>query len=138
MPNHLSKGGASTEDATLASADINISQSARKVVFCGTFTAKGLRTSARSGELAIDCEGSVRKFVENVAQVTFSGEYASEINQDVIYITERAVFALENGHVKLVEIAPGIDLKHDVLDHMGFTPEIVEPLPLMDSSIFDD
>lgn len=117
---------------------INISQSARKVVFCGTFTAKGLRTSARNGRLTIESEGSVRKFVDSVAQVTFSGEYASEIDQDVLYVTERAVFTLNGGRVKLVEIAPGIQLERDVLAHMGFVPEIAEPLTMMDSAVFDD
>ena len=44
----------------------------------------------------------------------------------------------ENGPV-LVEIAPGVDLQNDVLNHMGFIPEILEGGPrLMDESIFHE
>ena len=115
---------------------INISQPARKVVFCGTFTAKGLRETVHDGRLEILQEGAVDKFVDHVDQVTFSGRYSSENRQPVIYVTERAVFELRDGRLVLTEIAPGIDLEKDILSHMAFRPVIPEHVPFMDEKIF--
>lgn len=42
---------------------INITQNTHKVVFCGTFTAKGLREEIRDGKLVITHEGAVQKFI---------------------------------------------------------------------------
>ena len=111
---------------------INISQNARKVVFCGTFTAKGLEAEVIGGRLKIDREGEIRKFVPYVDQITFSGKYADSVKQPVMYITERAVFELQNGVMTLTEIAPGIDLERDILQQMDFVPRISENLCLME------
>lgn len=116
---------------------INISQGAKKVVFCGTFTAKGLKESVKDGKLVIEQEGQICKLVEEVDQITFSGEYAKSIDQPVLYVTERAVFELRDGKVVLTEIAPGIDLDKDILAHMNFEPEISENLSVMDENIFN-
>jgi propionate CoA-transferase len=37
---------------------------------------------------------------------------------------------------ELIEIAPGLDLQKDILDHMDFKPVIREPLKRMDARIF--
>lgn len=73
---------------------INITQNTHKVVFCGTFTAKGLREEIRDGKLVITHEGAVQKFIDKVGQITFSAEYAHKHNQQVMFITERCVFVL--------------------------------------------
>lgn len=115
---------------------INISQNTQKVVFCGSFTAGGLELEIGNGELRIVKEGRNRKFVEQVQQVTYSGEYGASIGQDVLYVTERAVFKLTREGIVLTEIAPGVDLQKDVLDQMGFRPILSEELKPMDSRIF--
>ena len=69
---------------------------------------------------------------------TFSGEYAVEINQPVMYITERAVFVLSADGLVLTEIAPGIDVERDILAHMDFRPVISPDLKTMDARIFRD
>ena len=103
---------------------IDIAQNARKVVFCGTFQAKGLRQRFGDGTLQIDRHGEIKKLVSDVAQITFSGEQALIQNQEVIYVTERAVFRLEEEGVTLIEIAPGVDLQRDVIDQMDFMPRM--------------
>ncbi len=115
---------------------INITQNAKKVFFLGTFTAGGLEVEAKDGKLNILVEGRSKKFVKAVEQVTFSGDFANEVGQPVMYITERAVFVLGKEGVVLTEIAPGVDLEKDILAHMDFKPIISEDLKLMDESIF--
>ncbi len=117
---------------------INISQNAKKIVFCGTLTAGGLKIKVEDGKLVIDKEGRSKKFIEKVEQVTFSAEYARSINQPVIYITERAVFRLEENGLVLTEIAPGVDLQRDVLDQLDAIVAVSPGLKLMDARIFMD
>ncbi|WP_243136847.1 acyl CoA:acetate/3-ketoacid CoA transferase [Alkaliphilus serpentinus] len=115
---------------------INITQNAKKVIFCGTFTAGGLDTIIEDGKLIIKNEGRSKKFVLDVEQITFSGDYAQEVKQPVIYITERAVFHLDNNGITLTEVAPGIDVKKHIIDQMEFEPKISTELKLMDQRIF--
>jgi propionate CoA-transferase len=117
---------------------INISQSAKKVVFVGTFGAGRLRVATGNGRIEILQEATSRKFVENVEHVTFSGEVAAERGQSVLYVTERCVFALREDGLELVEIAPGIDIERDVLALMDFKPILRRDPQLMDARIFRD
>jgi propionate CoA-transferase len=114
---------------------INISQNARKIVFAGTFTAGGLKIAVEDGKLRIVQEGRARKFVKQVGQVTFSGAYAKDTHQPVLYVTERCVFRLTGRGLTLTEVAPGIDVERDILAHMDFAP-IFENVQEMDGRIF--
>ena len=115
---------------------INISQNAKKVVFVGTFTAGGLEVAIADGKLHIKHEGSAPKFVEAVEHRTFSGDYAMQRAQTVLYITERCVFRLILEGLEVIEIAPGIDLERDVLAQMRFRPLVSPQLKTMDARIF--
>jgi propionate CoA-transferase len=117
---------------------INISQNARKVVFVGTFTASKSTMHIDAGKLILEKEGDGKKFVQEVEHRTFSGEQALKSKQEVIYVTERCVFRLDEKGITLVEIAPGIDLEKDILSQMDFQPVVAEYLTLMDARIFID
>ncbi len=120
---------------------INISQNAKKVVFVGTFTAGGLQLQVDHGQLSIVQEGSQRKFVQQVEHRTFSAREALKRGQQVLYITERCVFRLVQGHdgpaLELIEIAPGVDLQRDILAQMDFVPLLSSQLKTMDAALFD-
>ncbi|HEX3039848.1 MAG TPA: acyl CoA:acetate/3-ketoacid CoA transferase [Caproiciproducens sp.] len=117
---------------------IDISQNAKQLFFCGTFTAKGLKTEIADGELHIITEGSINKFRESVEHITFSAKQAIKTNLPVMYITERAVFRLTKDGIMLCEIAPGVDLEKDILAHMPMKPVIAPDFKLMDARIFRD
>lgn len=116
---------------------VNITQNAKKVIFCGTFTAGGLEVKCENNKLVIVNEGKSKKLVQAVEQVSYSGKYAAQVGQEVLYITERAVFKLTSAGMELIEIAPGIDLEKDVLNQMGFKPLISKNLIEMNPSIFN-
>jgi len=103
---------------------VNISQCARKLVFCGTFTAGELAVEFRDGRLQILQEGRSRKFPEAVEQISFSAAQALARKQEVLYVTERAIFELGPEGPVLVEVAPGIDLQRDIFAKMDFPPRI--------------
>jgi len=117
---------------------INISQNAKKVCYCGTFTAGKQQIEVRDGKLCIVQDGPGIKFVKELEQVTFSGEYARFKEQPVLFITERAVFVNAENGIMLTEIAPGVDLERDIIGKMEFRPLISESLKEMDARIFRD
>lgn len=115
---------------------IDITQHAKKVVYVGSFTAGGLKLVAAAAKLTIESEGAHKKFVKQVEQITASGAYAAKIKQPVLFVTERAVFELQNGKIVLIEVAPGIDADKDVLAQMDFKAEKSPKLKSMPPEIF--
>ncbi|MBQ8083365.1 MAG: acyl CoA:acetate/3-ketoacid CoA transferase, partial [Clostridia bacterium] len=115
---------------------IDITSATKKVIFVGTLMGHA-EIEVGDGTMKVVKEGDIRKFVDKVGQITFAGQYSPD-TQEVLYITERAVFKLIDGKVTLIEIAPGIDLQKDVLDQMGFTPAISDDLKTMDPAIFQE
>lgn len=115
---------------------VDISQGAKKVVFCGTFETGGLRVAAANDSLSIEKYGRIPKFVGQVREVTFAGAVANATGKPVTYITERAVFQLTAAGMELVEIAPGVDLQRDILGRMQFVPRVSENLTLMAAHCF--
>jgi propionate CoA-transferase len=116
---------------------INISQNAKTIVFSGTFTAGGLDIAWPNGRTEIRKEGAEKKFVEQVEQVTYSGPLAAQNRQRALYVTERAVFTRNGaGRLELIEIAPGVDVRRDIVSQMAFEPDIASNLKEMDVRIF--
>jgi len=123
---------------TGAGGFIDITQNAKKVVFCATFSTGGAKISLKDNKVHINQEGSIKKMVSKVSQISFNGKLAREKGQDVYFVTERAVFKLVKEGVMLIEIGPGLDLQKDILDMMEFTPIISKDLKTMDESLFNE
>ncbi len=103
---------------------VNITQNAKRLVFCGTFTTGGLTVAIDDGKLCIVTEGKVQKLVDQIEQVSFSAARSRQTGQEVFYVTERAVFQLTDAGLELIEVAPGIDLETQVLGQMAFRPAV--------------
>lgn len=115
---------------------INISQNTKKVIFCGTLTAGGFKAEIIDGTISIKQEGKFKKFVDKITEITFNGKDAILRDQEILYVTERAVFKLVNDGLELIEIAQGIDIEKDIIELMGFKPKVSKELKFMDKRIF--
>ncbi|TIT56285.1 MAG: acyl CoA:acetate/3-ketoacid CoA transferase, partial [Mesorhizobium sp.] len=93
---------------------VDITSRAKKIVFSGFFNA-GARLSLADSGIRIDQEGKVKKVVEEVEHISFSGKRAVAQGQDITYVTERCVMKLTPDGLMVTELAPGIDLERDVL-----------------------
>ena len=94
----------------------NITSKTPTVVFCFSFTAKGLEVSQTKGIVTVEKEGTIPKFVDQVKSISFSARRAIANGQKVLYVTERCVFRLTPKGLKLIEVYPGIDVQKDILD----------------------
>lgn len=117
---------------------VNIAQNARRLVFCCTLRAGELAVAVEGGALRIAHEGAHAKFVKRVQQVCFSGPAAAAAGKDVLFVTERAVFKLTQQGLALTELAPGIDLRRDVLDQMEFEPIVLSHHPMPEECFSQD
>ena len=115
---------------------INISQSAKSVVFVGTFTAGDLQVVVADGRLKLLNDIGPKKFVRAVEHRTFAASEAVRRGQPVLYVTERCVFRLVPDGLELIEVAPGIDIERDILARMEFAPLVRGEPALMDEAIF--
>lgn len=117
---------------------VDIVNSVAKLVFCGTFTAGGLKLAIDGGSLKIENEGKVSKFVPEVEHVTMSGREAVRKGQNITYITERCVLKLTQSGLTVTEVAPGIDLEQDVLKQAGTPLHVARDVREMDRRLFLD
>ena len=132
---NVSKLGVRPHVTAGAGGFVDITARARKIVFSGFFMAGG-QLAVEDGRLAIEREGKVRKLVNAVEHVSFSGRRAIAQGQDITYVTERCVLKLTPDGIAVTEVAPGVDLQRDVLDKAEF-PLIVGDHPrTMDPALF--
>lgn len=117
---------------------IDITATAKNVIFCSTFTGGGLKVGLSQDGLEIKQEGSIKKLVKEVQQISYNGKVALERGQNMLYVTERAVFKLTENGPMLVEIAKGVDVQKDILDQMDFVPLIAEELKVTDTAVYAD
>ncbi|MBE9637422.1 acyl CoA:acetate/3-ketoacid CoA transferase [Salipiger mangrovisoli] len=97
---------------------VDITAGARKIVFSGWFEA-GAKVELREDGVHIAAPGKFTKMVEAVEHVTFSGERARELGQEILYVTERCVIRLTAEGLVATEIMPGIDPERDIVAASG-------------------
>jgi acyl CoA:acetate/3-ketoacid CoA transferase len=116
---------------------VDITARAKKIVFSGMFNA-GAKLAIADGKLVIEKEGKLKKLVNEVEHVTFSGRRAIEQGQDISYVTERCVMKLTAQGIVLTEIAPGIDLQTHILDQSEFPLTVAKDLKVMAGALFGE
>ena len=114
---------------------VDITARAKKIVFCGFFTA-GAALAIDDGKLRIEREGKVRKLVPEVEQVTFSGPRAQAQGQHVTYVTERCVMELRPDGLTVTELAPGVNLEREVLGQADIELKVADDLRAMQPELF--
>ncbi len=102
----------------------NITAKTPTVVFCMTFTTKGLDVVSKKGVVTIQKEGTIPKFVNEVRSISFSAKRAMANGQKVLYVTARCVFRLTPNGLKLIEVYPGVDVERDILSQLPFKVEL--------------
>jgi propionate CoA-transferase len=115
--------------------NVNVSRLGGRVIGAGGFI--DITQSARLVCFCFSLEGRNEKFVERVDHLTFSAEQARRNGQEVLYVTERAVFKLDDGGLRLIETAPGVE-PADVLQRIPFRVAVPEPPAPMPADIFQE
>lgn len=134
---NVSKLGVRPHVTAGAGGFIDITARAKRIVFSGYFSAAA-KLAIADGKLVIEKEGKVKKLVEAVEHISFSGPRAVAQGQDVTYITERCVMKLTAAGIVVAEIAPGVDLERDILSQSEFPLLVPQPPKLMDAALFDE
>ncbi|WP_373413517.1 acyl CoA:acetate/3-ketoacid CoA transferase [Ensifer aridi] len=116
---------------------VDITARAKKIVFSGMFNA-GAKLGVADGRLVIEKEGKLKKLVDQVEHVTFSGRRAIEQGQDITYVTERCVMKLTPEGIVLTEIAPGVDVETHILDQSEFPLIVSDELKVMNAALFQE
>ena len=132
---NVSKLGARPHVTAGAGGFVDITARAKRIVFSGFFTA-GAGLAVEGGRLRVEREGKVKKLVEEVEQVSFSGARARAQGQEIVYVTERCVMRLAPEGVTVTEIAPGVDLQRDVLGQAAFPLRVADQMKTMDERLF--
>jgi propionate CoA-transferase len=101
----------------------NITAATKIVVFCLTFTAKGLIAHKDGDSVVIEREGSIPKFKKEIAAISFSAKNALRRGQRVLYVTERCVFELTPEGIRLKEVYDGIDSEAQIKALFDFAIE---------------
>jgi len=109
-----------------------------RIYFAGSFMGGRSEIAISDNKIRILHDGTIPKFIESVYKIVFSGHQAIKYGQEIMYITERAVFRLTERGLVLEEIAPGIDLNKDVISKMSFAPIIGNFIKEMDTRIFSE
>jgi acyl CoA:acetate/3-ketoacid CoA transferase len=132
---NVSKLGLRPHVTAGAGGFVDITARAKTIIFSGFFTA-GATLEIQDGRLHISREGKVKKLVEAVEQISFSGPRAVQQGQKVVYVTERCVIRLEPAGLTVLEIAPGVNLERDVLAQSEFPLRVAPQLKTMDANLF--
>lgn len=106
----------------------------RKVVICSRFRA-GSGFAVKDGKTVL-LDGHGDKFVKEVECIALNAAYFRSLGKEMIYITERGVFTLDDNGLVLSEIAPGLHPLYHIQNLLPFEIRIAPRLKYMPSVCF--
>ncbi|MBU1169110.1 MAG: hypothetical protein KKD44_06040 [Proteobacteria bacterium] len=112
---NVSKRGKRVYDYVGPGGFMNISSSAKKIIFLGSFMAKA-DFRIKNGKLKIKKTG-IPKFVDSLSEVTFNAKEALKAGKKVFYVTTVGIFRLTEKGVELYRVMPGVDIEKDILQN---------------------
>lgn len=116
---------------------IDITHGAKKIIFIGEFR-QGEQLEVFDKQVKVKEAGKLDKFVSHLDNISFASGFHLKQGKEIMVITSRAVFDLDDhGYLRLIEIAPGLNLDHDILAQLPFEPVISPHLKTMVSSLFE-
>jgi propionate CoA-transferase len=95
----------------------SITASARCCIFAGAFM-QGARWRIEGQRMVLERAGQP-KLLDNVSEVTFSGEEALKAGKQVWYVTTAGAFRLTAGGLVLEIVMPGLDVERDIRPNCG-------------------
>jgi len=124
---NVSKRGNRVFDYIGPGGFMNISTSAKKIIFLGSFMAKS-RFAIKNGRLKVGKPG-IKKFVKELNEVTFNAKVALKHGKKVFYVTTVGIFKLTEAGIELFKVMPGVDIEKDIIansDAKIIVPDTVE------------
>lgn len=120
-----------------ARGNVNVSRFGERIPGAGGFVemTQGIRNIVFCMVLG---EGAARKIVAGVQDMTFNAAEATRRGQNILYVSEKAVFTLTDRGLTLVEVAPGVDVERDVLAALGTRIAVADELRTMPDLCFRD
>ncbi|WP_298969063.1 acyl CoA:acetate/3-ketoacid CoA transferase [uncultured Roseobacter sp.] len=113
---------------------VDITARAKKIVFSGWFEA-GAEIDLSENGIKVTKPGRFTKMVDEVEHVTFSGDRARALGQDVLYVTERCVIRLAEEGLIATEIMPGIDAQRHIVAASSGRVQVAENAKAMPKSL---
>jgi propionate CoA-transferase len=130
---NVSKRGRRVADYVGPGGFMNISSSAKKIIFLGSFMAKGT-FRLKDGKLSIRKKG-IPKFVDKMNEVTFNAREALKQGKKVYYVTTVGIFRLTEKGVELYKVMPGVDIQKDIIANSSAKLIIPDHVPVVERAI---
>lgn len=112
----------------------HVTYAAKKVVVCSKFRV-GSGYGFENGQVTV-LDGRANKFVEEIECVALNAPYFRSLGKKLIYVTERAVFELDDDGLVMTEVAPGLHPYFSVLAWIPFPVKVAPRLKNMPSICF--
>lgn len=112
---NVSKRGEKVTQYVGCGGFIDISTSAKNIIFIGTFMARA-DIQLNKGLLSVEKKG-IPKFVDKLMEITFPAKEALKQGKVVHYVTDVGIFRLTEKGLLLTEVMPGIDIEKDIIQN---------------------